>query len=89
VTWNIGTVSAYSGTNGAGGSEANAEQVAFQVGMTPGDDLVGQAPAIIGNAILGARDDFTGANLTNTVQTLNTRFSTDPTFNEGDEMVAK
>jgi hypothetical protein len=96
VTWNIGNVSAYGGTNsggvgsvggGTGGASAPAQQVAFQLGVTPGVDLVGQTPSIIGNAVLVARDDFTGASLTNTVQALTTRFSTDPTYNEGDEIV--
>jgi hypothetical protein len=95
VTWNIGNVSAYSGTGGAtaggtagtSGTDGNSQQVAFQIGVTPGVDLVGQTPSVIGNAVLVARDDFTGASLTNTVQALTTRFSTDPTFNEGDETV--
>jgi hypothetical protein len=101
ITWNIGNVSAYSGGNSggtavgsSGGSSSGSglgggEQVAFQIGVTPGVDLVGQSPSIIGNAVLVGRDDFTGANLTSTVQTLSTRFSTDPVFNEGDETVVK
>jgi len=94
VTWNIGNVSAYSGTDsgagtaGTSGAGGTSEQVAFQIGVTPGVDLVGQTPSIIGNAVLVARDDFTGASLTNTVQALTTRFSTDPTFNNGDEIVS-
>ncbi len=79
ITWNIGNVSAYAG----GGSE----QVSFQIGVVPGVDLVGQAPTIIGNAVLIGRDDFTGVNLTSNIQAMTTRFSTDPAFKDGDETI--
>ena len=81
ITWNIGNVSAYA-TNGS-------EQVAFQIGVTPGVDLVGQAPIIVGGASLVARDDFTGAHLTSNIQSMTTRFSTDPAFTDGNETVTQ
>ncbi len=81
VTWNIGNVSAYA-TNGS-------EQVAFQIGVTPGVDLVGQAPITVANATLVARDDFTGEVLTSNIQSMSTRFSTDPSFTDGNETVTQ
>ena len=83
ITWNLGNVAVYAG-QGSG-----QYQVAFQVDMKPGADLVGQTPTLVGQANLTARDDFTGATVTNTVQPANTRFSTDPAFIDGNELVTK
>ena len=83
VTWNIGNVPAYTGQG------ANKIQVAFQVAIDPGVDLVGTAPNIISDSTLTARDAFTSASLTSTIQSMNTRFSTDPAFQDGQQTVTK
>ncbi len=83
VTWNVGNLSAYVGN----GSDKRV--LVFQIGFTPGVDLIGQPPSIIGPSALTARDDFTGQQLTNTIQAMNTRFSTDPAFGNGNEIVQK
>jgi uncharacterized membrane protein len=83
ITWNIGNVAVYAG-QGSG-----QYQVAFQLDFNPGADLVGQAASLVGQAQLTARDDFTGATVSNTVQPITTRFSTDPTFVDGNEIVAQ
>jgi hypothetical protein len=83
VTWNVGNLSAYVG------SGSDKRIAAFQIGFTPGVDLIGQPPALIGPSVLTARDDFTGQQLTNTIQSMNTRFSTDPSFGNGSEIVQK
>ena len=87
VTWNIGNIAAYTGQNGSG--TAGKRQVAFQVSIDPGANMVGQVPPVINQATLTAQDGFTGATLTSNVEALTTRFSTDPVFQDGDEMVGK
>jgi hypothetical protein len=86
ITWNIGTVQPQSG--GATGSSAQ-QQVAFQIGFNPGVNFVGQVPTTVGLATLTARDDFTGAALQSTIQPMTTRFTTDPSFVSGDEVVGQ
>jgi hypothetical protein len=83
VTWNIGNVPAYVG------SGSDKRSVTFQIGLNAGVDLVGQTPVLVGNSVLTARDDFTGKPLTNTVQGMTTRFSTDPAFVDGNEIIQK
>jgi hypothetical protein len=82
IVWNIGSISTYtSGTS-------QRRQVSFQVGLTPSVTQVGQTPVIVNQSTLTAQDDFTGETLKSNLGTLNTRFSADQNFKDGDERVA-
>ncbi|MEI6057842.1 MAG: hypothetical protein WCQ60_02620 [bacterium] len=83
ITWNIGNVAVYAG-QGSG-----KYQVAFQLAFNPGADQVGKLGTLVGQAGLTARDDFTGATINTTVQPLSTRFSTDPSFVDGNEIIGQ
>jgi hypothetical protein len=83
VTWNAGGVSTYTaGTN-------KRKQVSFQIALTPSLTQVGSIPTLINQTTLTAQDDFTGETLKSNLGTLNTRFSTDSAFKDGDEKVAQ
>jgi hypothetical protein len=83
ITWNIGNLQAQTG------STAAQQQVAFQIALNPSVTFVGQIPTIVGQTVLTARDDFTGAALQSVIQPMNTSFSTDPSFVPGDEKVVQ
>ena len=83
LVWNVGSLSTYT----AGTSRRR--QVAFQVGLTPSITQIGQIPIIVNQSVLTAQDDFTGEALKSNLGTLNTRFSADSTFQDGNEKVAK
>lgn len=82
ITWNIGNVAVYAG-------QSKQYQVAFQLDLNPSASMVGQAATLVGAAQLTGRDDFTGASLSSNLQAISTRFSTDPTFVDGNEIVAQ
>jgi len=86
ITWNIGNLQAQTGASAAG--SAAQQQVAFQIAVNPSITFVGQTPTTVGQATLVARDDFTGASLQSTIPQMTTSFSTDPTFVDGNEIVA-
>ncbi|MEK7463658.1 MAG: hypothetical protein AAB610_00855 [Patescibacteria group bacterium] len=81
IVWNVGSLSTY--TNGT----SRRKQVSFQVGLVPSVTQVGQTPVIVNQSTFTAQDDFTGETLKSNLGTLNTRFSADQTFNEGNEKV--
>jgi hypothetical protein len=83
VTWDIGNISADMT------SARQRREVAFQVLLEPGVNLVGQAPILVDQSKLTAIDDFTGSMLESTQDSITTRFSTDPTYRERDENVGK
>lgn len=83
ITWNIGNLRPYTG------SGAQKKEVAFQVSFEPGVDQIGKAPQLVGSVVLNAIDDFTGITLTSIQDELNTRYSTDPVFKDGDEVVVQ
>lgn len=83
IRWNIGNI----GTHTAGSSRR--KQVSFQVSLEPSITQVGQIPVLVNQSILVAQDDFTGETLQSNLGTLNTRFSNDPSFKEGDEKVVQ
>ena len=83
VTWNAGTVTGGTGFGGA------PRQVAFQVTFLPSLSQVGLAPTIVGQTSVSATDSFTGATLQTTFPSLSTRFSSDPSFVEGNQNVAQ
>jgi hypothetical protein len=83
ILWKVGSMGTYTQNN------TKRRQVAFQVGMTPIITQVGVAPTLIDGVTLTAQDDFTNQTLNSSLSPLTTRFSTDPTFKDGDEKVVK
>jgi hypothetical protein len=83
VTWNTGTVSAYSSDS------SSRREVAFQISFNPSINQISTVPILINPAILSATDDFTGAPLQSTQDYLTTSYSTDPAYKGGDETVVK
>jgi len=83
VQWNVGSLQTYTaGTN-------KRRQVAFQISLTPAINQVGSIQNLVNATTLTAVDDFTGQTLKSNLGVLTTRFSTDPTFKEGDEKVSQ
>jgi hypothetical protein len=83
VTWNVGSIGTYTLSGG------NRKELAFQISLTPGANQVGQLPSLIGRSALTAGDTFTGAQLSSSQDPLTTRFSTDPAYQSGDEIVTR
>src|ERR1035437_6990577 len=84
VTWNAGTLTAYLGQNGQ-----QQRQVSFQVGLYPNITNAGRPLTLVNPAKLSATDNFTGITVYSSWGTLTTRLSTDPGFQEGDDLVTK
>lgn len=81
VTWTIGAMTAYTA------NASRRREVDFQIALTPSVSQVGQSPTLVNQAKFTAVDNYTSANLTATQDILTTRFSTDPTYSEGNERV--
>ncbi|MEK7213674.1 MAG: hypothetical protein AAB637_00955 [Patescibacteria group bacterium] len=81
IVWRIGNVDTYAFNS------SHRRQVAFQVSLTPSITQVGQIPVLVNQASITAQDDFTLQTLNNSLGQLNTRFSTDQMFKDGDEKV--
>jgi len=81
IIWNAGSI----GTNTAGTNKR--KQVSFQVGLNPSVTQIGSSPILVEQSYLTAIDDFTGESLKSNLGTLNTRFSTDPSYKDGDDRV--
>ena len=83
VTWNVGSVNA----NTTGSSVK--KELAFQISFTPSITQAVTAPTLVNQAVLSAVDSFTNAQLESNQDLLGTRFSTDPAYKQGDEIVLK
>lgn len=81
IVWRIGNVDTYTFNS------SHRRQVAFQVSLTPSITQVGQIPVLVNQSSLTAQDDFTLQTLNSFLGQLNTRFSTDQMFRDGDEKV--
>ncbi len=81
ISWNVGNVSTYTLKN------SKRREVAFQISFTPNITQVNQSPTLVSRATLQSLDSFTGVTLESEQDFLNTRFSTDPGFREGDQEV--
>jgi hypothetical protein len=84
VTWNIGTLAAYLGQNGQ-----QPRQVSFQVGLYPNVTDAGHPLTLVNPETLSATDNFTGITVYSSWGALTTRLSTDPGFQDGDDLVTK
>ncbi len=83
IVWNVGDMGTYTvGTN-------KRRQVAFQVALTPSVDQIGQTLPLVNQSYLTATDDFTGETLKSNLGILNTVFSSDPSYKEGNDKVIK
>lgn len=82
IVWRLGSL------NNSSSKDSRRRQVAFQVSLSPSITQVNQIPTIINEATLNAQDDFTNQTLNSSLSSLSTRFSTDPTFREGDEIIS-
>lgn len=83
VTWNIGNISTY--TLGS----ARRREADFQVSFQPSINQVGQSPTLVNTAKLTATDSYTATTLESDQDSLSTRFSTDPTYQNGQENVTR
>ncbi len=83
ITWNAGTIGTYTANSG------QRKEVNFQVSFEPNVNQIGSYPTIIGDASLTGVDNFTGAVVGSVQSYLTTRFSTDPTYKDGQETVMK
>jgi hypothetical protein len=83
ITWNIGSIGTYTLNS------SKRKQVAFQVAINPSVTQVGQTPTLVNQAVLNAQDDFTNKTLNSSLSPLSTRFSTDPTFRDGDDVIGR
>lgn len=80
LTWNIGSL----GTNTLNGFR---RQVIFQISVVPSVAQIGQVLDLVNGSTLTALDDFTNQTVSSNLNSLTTRYSTDPVFKDGDERV--
>ena len=83
ITWNIGNMGTYTT------SSSRRKEVSFQVSIKPNVNQIDQVPTLVNQAVLTATDNFTNQQLQSTQEILNTRFSTDPIYQEGQGVVVK
>jgi hypothetical protein len=83
VTWNEGTVRAGSGIL------SQAEEVAFQVGLTPTPNQIDTSPNILLSSVITGTDSFTGASFNYSKPELDTILNDDPQFDPAQGTVAK
>ncbi len=83
LSWNVGSVGAKTG------SVNRKRELYFQVGFVPSINQVNDTPMIINKLNIIGTDDFTGSQLTDEEDYLSTRFSTDPMYKSGSEVVVQ
>ncbi len=83
VIWDVGNVGTHTlGTN-------RRREVMFQVSLRPNITQVDQSPILVNQATLTATDTFTKTQLQSVQEVLTTRFSTDPSFKDGQGTVVR
>jgi hypothetical protein len=75
LIWNAGTLEAKA-------SDAPAKELAFQIAVTPSVPQVGQVLQLLSGIVVTGRDVFTGVDLSDTISFVDTRITTDPSYNE-------
>jgi hypothetical protein len=83
IVWDVGDVGTHNSSN------SQRRQVSFQVSLTPSVVQIGQVLNIINQTTFTAEDDFTNHSLNSTLNALNTRYSTDPVYKDGDEIITR
>lgn len=81
VTWNKGVVKAGTGVL------SQAEEAAFQIGLTPAPNQVGTSPDILLESILTGTDSFTGATVNISKPGMDTLLRDDPKFDNNQGIV--
>lgn len=81
VTWNVGGIPA------AAGTIAPAREVSFQVSFLPSVNQISSTPELVSDAVLNAKDGFTGTAVSDSFGAVNTRLTSDPYFKLDDEAV--
>ena len=82
VTWNVGSIKA--NTSGL----SLRREVMFGISLIPSVTQTGQSPVLVNQTSLEATDNFTNKALRSNQDPLTTRFSTDPTYQSGNEIVS-
>lgn len=83
VTWNVGNIEAFT-------SSVNArKEVQFQISLEPSVDQIGTAPILINKADFSGTDSWTKSKIESSQGFLTSRFSADPTYKAGDEIVVR
>ena len=82
IVWRVGNVDAYTAYN------SKRRQVAIQIYLEPSVAQVGQVLTLVEDITLTGQDDFTFESLSRSINSLTTRFSSDPSFRNGDDIVA-
>jgi hypothetical protein len=83
VTWDIGTLFA------GEGYRSKEKQVAFKIILTPSDNQISSAPALLRDIVFEGTDSFTEMVVNDSVDSMNTHIRQDPAFNLGDDMVQR
>ncbi|MCX6712329.1 MAG: hypothetical protein NT041_01405, partial [Candidatus Vogelbacteria bacterium] len=83
VVWNLDTVVA-----GTGG-DLPVRRVSFQVSLLPSLSQIGKTVDLTGQTILAGKDVFTGAMINQILPAVTTRFSSDPSFIRGQEVISE
>ncbi|MFH1402324.1 MAG: hypothetical protein ABIG87_01720 [Patescibacteria group bacterium] len=83
IVWNIGNIKAGDGVT------TMAQEVSFQVILEPSLSQFGLEPILVDNIFIEGLDNFTNKIIKYPVRAVNTRFSTDPLYNLGDEDVVR
>lgn len=83
ILWRAGEVSANTASSGG------RKTVSFQVSLEPSINQVGSVPVLVNEAVLLATDEYTGTKIRSSQGSLTTRFSTDPSYRSGDEVVVQ
>ena len=83
VIWDVGDL--HSGT----GLASSPRVAAFLITVLPSLNQVASTPMILQTSTLSGNDRFTESQVTTTAPPLTTRFASDPSFKQGDDVVAK
>ncbi len=83
IEWDPGSLPA--GT----GFSTSPRQVSFQISFTPSVSQVGAIPVLVNNINLIGTDSFTSDSITDSHESLTTKLSSDPNYQNGDEIVQK
>jgi len=83
ITWKVGALGTY--TNSA----PKRREMYFQISVKPSMTQVAQTPTIVNQASMTAKDNFTGADLSSSQNDVTIRFSTDPSYRDGQGIVVQ
>lgn len=81
LTWDVGTVEAYTGLAGA------PKQVYFQVKLTPSTSQVRSSPKLLNDITLSAKDSFTAVDIGKSMNPIDTRLNSDTNYNAQNDIV--